>query len=271
MSVQIVNSRDGGGLSGNQTARRALELLQIFASSPNPLSLGDVVRRTGLNRSAAYRVLRALEDQRLIDRDAHGRCYHIGGGLIALSAMVLEKVSARRTGRQFIERIAAATGETVSLQLRDGRYRVCVDVIESKHELRRVIPLGQTLPLHDGPTGKAILAFLRLEDAEDVLRWAAGEGQDVASVRAKLKRVRQHGYIAVVGDRQPGLSGLSVPLFDSTGVIGAVTVSGPSGRWNLPAMQAVAPLVIAECAAWSQTLGHFAGAALTARVAQLGS
>jgi DNA-binding IclR family transcriptional regulator len=262
MHVHIVNAGDGSKFSGNQTAHRALELLHIFASSPNPLSLADVVSRTGLNRSAAYRVIRALEDQNLIARDAHGRRYHIGVGLIALSAMVLEKVSARKSGRQFMDRIAASTGETVSLQLRNGRYRVCVDVVESQQELRRVIPLGQTLPLYDGPTGKAILAYLGPQDTEDILRWASEQGQDAASLQARLKRIRQQGYIAVAGDRQPGISGLSVPLFDSAGVVGAITVSGPSGRWNVPAMQAVAPIVVSECAAWSQTLGYIEGAAL---------
>jgi IclR family acetate operon transcriptional repressor len=231
-------------------------LLELFSGSSNPLSLADIVEATDLNRSAAYRLIRALEGRRMIAREPRGRRYHVGAGLIAMSARVLDRLDIRRTGRPFVDRISAATLETVTVHVRNARRRVCVDVAEGRHQIRRVVPLGETLPLYAGPTGKTIMAFIPAPELDELLAWAAEEEQDVRTLRSILKRVRQVGYLAAVGDRQEGVSGLSVPLFDSTGVIGALTVSGPSSRWNMAAMQAAAELVKSECEAWSRAMGY---------------
>jgi DNA-binding IclR family transcriptional regulator len=253
MSVQIAHRK---GSSGAQTATRALELLELFSGSSHPLSLAEIVQATDLNRSAAYRLIRALEGRRMIAREPNGRRYEVGAGLIAMSAMVLDRVNIRRVGRPFVDRIASATWETVTVHVRNGRQRVCVDVAEGRHQIRRVVPLGETLPLYAGPTGKAILAFIPPAELDELLAWAADEQQDVRSLRSTLRRIRQAGYLAAVGDRQEGVAGLSVPLFDSTGVIGALTVSGPSVRWNMTAMQGAVELVRAECETWSRAMGH---------------
>jgi DNA-binding IclR family transcriptional regulator len=157
MGVQIANDKGG---SGAQTATRALELLELFSGSSHPLGLAEIVDTTDLNRSAAYRLIRALESRRMIVREPNGRRYEVGAGLIAMSARVLDRVNIRRVGRPFVDTIAAATGETVTAHVRNGRQRVCVDVAEGRHQIRRVVPLGETLPLYAGPTGKAILAFV---------------------------------------------------------------------------------------------------------------
>jgi len=253
MSVQIAHRK---GSSGAQTATRALELLELFSGSSHPLSLAEIVQATDLNRSAAYRLIRALEGRRMIAREPNGRRYEVGAGLIAMSAMVLDRVNIRRVGRPFVDKIASATWETVTVHVRNGRQRVCVDVAEGRHQIRRVVPLGETLPLYAGPTGKAILAFISPAELDELLAWAADEQQDVRSLRSTLRRIRQAGYLAAVGDRQEGVAGLSVPLFDSTGVIGALTVSGPSARWNMTAMQGAVELVRAECETWSRAMGH---------------
>ena len=47
------------------------------------------------------------------------------------------------------------TGESVQLFVRDGDVRVCVESLESPHELRTIVPVGARLPLDRGSAGRS--------------------------------------------------------------------------------------------------------------------
>ena len=250
-------------IPGTQTAGRALRLLRAVAESDSPPLLGDLAQLVGINRPAAYRLARELEEQGLVEVQVHGdeRRYVPGAALIGMAARVLGRINIRATAQPFLVRISDATGETIALHLRDRRHWVCISGVEGRHPIRWVVPLGERWPLHTGPTGKAILASLPDSERAAILAWAADQGQPVATYL--LDTVRARGYFAAVGDQTPGVGGLSVPLFDASGVVGALTVSGPGDRWNQQAMEAAAPLVVEQCAALSVALGHGAAPLVT--------
>ena len=61
------------------------------------------------------------------------------------------------------------TSETVTLHTRSGGDRVCVAVVEGTHDVRRVIPEGQLLPLTLARAVRRFSPFLDpLEQAESL-------------------------------------------------------------------------------------------------------
>jgi DNA-binding IclR family transcriptional regulator len=62
--------------------------------------------------------------------------------------------------------------------------------------------------------------------------------------------------VASVGDRTPGVGGLSAPLFNADGIVGSLTISGPSSRWNEDAMELAVPLLMQVTGELSTSLGH---------------
>lgn len=243
-------------VQGAQTADRAIQLLLLVVDSPEPLGLTELGRRAGLNKAAIYRLLGPLVKHGLLAREDGGRRYTIGSGLVALSAMVAQRVNARKSARPVMERVCARTEETVSFHIAHLRYRVCIDVVESPRPIRRVVPLGERLPLFAGPTGKAILAHCPPDEIAEIVAWAREEGVDSADVERQLEAVRRDGFLASVGDRTAGVGGLSVPIFDGAGVAGAITVSGPDDRFTEDVMASLAEFVLGECTALSASLGR---------------
>ena len=57
-----------------ETVSRACEILRVLSDAQQALSLGDVVERTGLERTIVFRVLRTIEDEGLLRRP-EGRRY----------------------------------------------------------------------------------------------------------------------------------------------------------------------------------------------------
>lgn len=220
------------------------------------MTLVELVEQTSINRSAAHRLMQTLQSRNLVAREQGGRRYVVGGGMVALSAIVMQENPLREVARPVLESLVEETLETVSLHIRSGRHRICVDSIEGKHPIRRVVELGETLPLYAGTTAAAMLAFLPDAEREQIRAWAREEGTDMTALAAMLDQVRREGYVAGVGRRVPGVGGLSVPVFNSLGVVAALTVSGPGDRWTDEAMQAASGVVKQAGRRLSTTLGH---------------
>jgi IclR family acetate operon transcriptional repressor len=243
-------------VQGAQTADRALQLLLLMAHSDRPLDLGEASKLAGLNKAVTRRLLQALMKHQLVARVGDDRRYAIGSGMVALSALVMSKLSVREAALAPMQRLARLTSETVSLHVRHARHRVSVASVEGIHPIRWVVPLGETLPLYVGLSGRVILAHLPPDEIADVLRWAAGEGVDTAAVEEALQRVRAQGYLADVGARIAGLGGLSVPVFDASGVVAALTISGPGERFSREVAESVAVHAMRESRQISEALGH---------------
>lgn len=238
---------------GAQTARRALDLLVHLVDAAQPLSLDELAQQTGIQYSAAYRLLKMLEEQEFLLRDADKR-YNAGSALITLAAKILRQLDVRSVATDVLATIAEQTNETVTLHVRRHQRRICVDGVESRQAVRRVVQLGENLPLSAGPTGKVILAFVTEAERRAVLHLAGEEGEDLERIGTQLDEIRQKGYLATLSDRTAGVGGLSVPIFHPTGVVGAITVSGPDSRWRRKHMEAYGPTLVEHAAAVSAAL-----------------
>jgi IclR family transcriptional regulator, KDG regulon repressor len=152
----------------------------------------------------------------------------------------------RATAHHHLERLRDLSDETVTLQLRVGQQRVCIDNAESRQPIRRVAHFGESTPLHVGVTGKVITAFLPSEEAEPVIANAVAAGQDPDRLQRLLESIRRRGYYVSIGDKGEGIAAVSAPVMASSSeVVAALTVSGPDHRWTIERMQQFAPTVMA--------------------------
>jgi DNA-binding IclR family transcriptional regulator len=241
---------------GAQTFGHGISVLMLLADAQSPIGLSEVARRLELHKNAAYRLLNELEGQGLVDREPDGRRYVVGAPLIGLAAKLMRKVSLGGLARPAMERLRDLTGETLSLHVRQGDSRVCVDVAIGTHQISRFVRTGETRPLFSGPSGKVQLAYLDSENQSVIIENAAEAGDDADVLRQQVSHTRELGYYASIGDLTPGVSVLSSPIFDAAGVVASLTVSGPGDRLTEARMAAIAEALISECAHISEALGY---------------
>ena len=100
-----------------------------------------VVEATGLARPTAHRLLRALVALGFLSQ-AEGRGYVPGPRLLRLAASALRELPLRDLAHPTLERLARETGESAQLYVRSNDRRLCVDAVESGHELRTIVEVG---------------------------------------------------------------------------------------------------------------------------------
>jgi len=238
-----------------QVVDRALDLLLAVVGGSGAVTLMEAAGQTGIDKSTAQRLLTSLVERGFLARDDVTRRYDVGPALFGMAAAVSARSNLRRLAAPHLAELRDVTGETSSLHLLVADRRVCVDGAESPHPVRRVVPLGESIPVHVGPSGKVLLAHLDPAGCERIYA-TTGVGDDE---REKLERtisqVRMDGFLHTEGDRTNGVRAVSAPIFDGHGVVASITVAGPSERWSAASAHVVEQAVKDAAAAISSKLG----------------
>lgn len=238
----------------SNTVGRALKLLSLISEADRPLGLLQLAELGGLDKTTAARLLATLAEHRFVSRSAEKK-YKLGIGLFSLSTNFIRRHDLRQIIQPNLRRIRDATRETVSFHLLVEDARVCLDGIESPEDVRRGVPHGEVHPLHEGPTGKVILAAMLPRQQADVMAKLGLQSKDLADLQRQLTVGSSQGYIASSDDRALGFSGLSAPVFNTDGVCGSVTVAGPKERWTSVRMNKYAATFVREVGQLTNELG----------------
>jgi DNA-binding IclR family transcriptional regulator len=200
--------KDGAeGAPHSQTLDRGLRLLSAVAAASAPADLAELAGAVGVHRSVAYRLVRTLEDHRLVRRTGEGR-YEPGTALAALAASVRRPV--QEAALPELTRLAARARATAFLAVRDGDDAVTVASVEPPHGPAHVAYRpGTRHPVDRGAPGLALLAGAAPRPGE----------------RPEVGRARARGYATSRGEVLAGLAAVAAPVVPAGGdVAGAVAV-----------------------------------------------
>ncbi|WP_025140649.1 IclR family transcriptional regulator [Achromobacter sp. DH1f] len=256
--MRKTDTADNPASGGSQTVDRALQVLRTIIAHGKPISLDDIAGQVQLHKSVTYRLVRSLEHAGFIGRDAGVGGYSVGPELLSLSVAIASRVDIRRAAKPFMEQIVRTYGETVSLHVRSGDLRVCVEVVEGTFPIRRVVPVGEVHPVYAGESGRVLLSGMSEPELHHQLTVASQNGLDRDAVLHEVQTVRKQGWIAALGLRTPDVGSVSVPVHGLGGVVGALTVSGPATRWSVPTMKAAIPTILAACKSIDEALNSTA-------------
>lgn len=262
---------DSNSTSRNVTAvERCFVLLDSFRQGEPSVALTELAKRSGLAPSTTHRLLATLVDCGYVVALGNGQ-YRLGLKAWQLGCRAISQLDIPTAIQPQLERLAAASGETVHVSVLHGPSVVYVARIASSHRVAAQTYLGQSAPAVLTATGRALLAFSPPAAVDRVLDEALRDGT-VASrgkILALLEEVRDTGIARTFEEWQSGLAGVAAPLRDQSGhAIAAMGVAGPSSRFTPEAMEDAAALVRDAAAGVSEQFGYLPDGAWAPPVGQ---
>jgi DNA-binding IclR family transcriptional regulator len=236
---------------------RALEVLDALAENPDGLGVNELGRRIGVNASTASRLLATLEAGGLVEREPGGP-YRLGLRLVALADGVLARLDVRDRAQPHLHAIVAATGETATLSVPGGRDAVTVDFVPGASSVVSLARLGRPSVRHATAVGKVMLAFgpPAGEPDDELVAFTERTIVDPAVLAADVEEVRSRGWAEAVGEREPDLNALAVPVFGRGGALVAILgLQGPAARLDVARRRAVLPALRDAASSLSRAVG----------------
>ena len=242
-----------------QAVERAADLLFALAAAPAAPALRELAHAVGCSTSTVLRLLTALEKKGLVERDPLTRRYSLGPRVHALASARSRGADLYARALPHMRALRDQSGESVVLQVRAGDQHICLAQVESRHEIRRHVAVGQVFPLTRGATAQVLRAFGEPAwgEPEDTPPSLADRRARAAGLPRGLAAVRAAGYAVSLEEREPGVSAIAAPIFDAHGAVwAALVVSGPAQRFGPTRMRAVATPLRTAALAISREQGY---------------
>lgn len=233
-----VPGRAGGAARATrsvQSVDRALDLLEALADIDGSVGVGEVAALTGLPQGTAHRLLRSLQARGYVRHDA-ARKYSLGVAASRLGDAAQRSLG--RVARPHLAELVALSGETANLAVLEGDDVVYVAQTPSPRTLRMFAEVGRHVPPHSTAVGKVLLAALGPDRALAVVRRRGLTRMtdhtitDPAAFVAELDRVRAQGFAVDEQEQELGVRCVAVPVGPDSGVVAAVSLSGPADRFQ---------------------------------------
>lgn len=209
-----------------KSLEKSLDVLDMFVENNTGMTLKDIASHTKLNTSTAFRIVNTLERRGYLCRDESSKQYRLGPNALALGYSSHWTDNIITLSRPYLRRLQQMFNETASIYIAEGDCRICIDHIESTHSLRRVIPMGESLPLYKGAAGKVLLAWANKKERQHVIEEYGHVSEE------ELKIIRHNGYAVTQDESEHGLFALSVPIFNfESRVMASLTIAGPTMRF----------------------------------------
>jgi DNA-binding IclR family transcriptional regulator len=221
---------------GTQAIVRATHILkEIGAGARRGVRLVDLCERLAIERPTLHRILASLAAEGFVVRDDNKR-YLLGDQIYRLGLLAAGRANLREICENALTRIAATTGDTVFLAIRQGGDALVIDRRIGTTPARAMpLDIGMPRPLGVGATGLAILANSADAEIENFIRNNAPRlrehGLRPERLALQVAAARRNGYAYSRGYGPPRLSGIGIALKNgSNRCIGAVSVTNLASR-----------------------------------------
>jgi IclR family transcriptional regulator, pca regulon regulatory protein len=241
-----------------QSLERGLSVIRAL-SAPEPQTLSDVARATGLTRAASRRFLLTLQQLGYV---------HLSGTRFALTPQVLElgyaylsSLTLPEVAQPHLERLVDEIHESSSVSVLDGTDVVYVARVPTRRIMRVAISVGTRFPAYATSMGRVLLAGLDPDALDSVLDRTDMEAltpetiHDRSALLRELDVVRDQGYALVDQELEAGLRSVAAPIRGRGGrVVAAINVSAHATRSVEDVQGALLPPLLATAGAIERDL-----------------
>jgi len=149
--------------------KKAFIILKAISQSSQGLRISEISSMLNISKSTVHGITAALEDQGAIVRDIVSKRYTIGITLMELGKAAYARIDFKNIARPVMEELMEQCQESVFLGIRNNDKVTIIDIVESRKDFKITSPIGTTLPLAAGATGKLFLSLMESKDLQKYL------------------------------------------------------------------------------------------------------
>jgi DNA-binding IclR family transcriptional regulator len=236
----------------NGVLERTLGILELLSQHGEGMELAAVADQLNIPRSAVHRLLADLVRLGYV-RQARGHGdYLLTTKLVSMGLSYLSNSGIVDIAQPLLNRLAELSGELVRLSVVDGERLTWVARAQGARQGLRYDPdMGSDARLSCSSSGWAWMSTLE-DNAGMALVAKQGLGlpeqfgpaapTTLQAVLDAVHATRERGYSLTVDTYSLGLSAMSAPVrFAGQPAMGVITVAGPTVRFTVERMEALAP------------------------------
>ena len=248
----------------NRSLERALNILNVFDSEKQTLTLAQLSAALTLPRATVLRLCSTLVKYSFLKQDPETKRYSLGIRLFELGSLVYNAFSLRRIASHYLAQLRTKLGTTVFLGVLDNDELLYIDKREDpRNPVRFTSEIGRRRPPYWGMVGPMIMAYQSDSEIERLLEKSPLESTAKKSFSGKaefmqwLRRIRDQGFAVDEERAIDGISGVAAPIHDASGkVFAAIGTAFIASALDSKTVKKVVKEATATAEAISRELGY---------------
>ena len=255
--------------TGIQSIEVGAPLLSALAAAAGPMTLTALSQATGMPPSKAHKYLASFVRTGLVEQRTVSGRYALGPLAVECGFAALRRIEVVEVAQETLDELRDELDLTASLTIWGNYGPTIVRGARNRQPVALVVQLGLVLPLLTSSNGRIFAAYLSRRLTQDMIRRelsdrtraAARAGLRTAKdVERMLEAVRRRGYAIADETVQPGVVGVSVPVFDHRDeLVAALTLVGAAGAIHTTPRSRELQMLLTAAAKLSRRLGRPAG------------
>lgn len=227
------------------STEKTFQVLHTFDGPNRHMTLGDIARAAGLDRSATQRVVYTLEELGYLYRIADTKNYGLTSKVLQFSYNYIRSNELVDKASPYLLEMSRQIGETTNLLELDGHEIVFVARFPGRHLVNIDIVVGARLPAMFTASGIAILSRQPESRVREVLAQTRMEPMthftelNPEKLKERIRQVARRGYAVIENETVLGDISVSAPITDYGGTaVAAINISVPTSRWTVERVEA---------------------------------
>ncbi|VVE50536.1 IclR family transcriptional regulator [Pandoraea terrigena] len=227
------------------STEKTFQVLHAFDGPARYMTLGDIAKAAGLDRSATQRLVHTLEVLGYLFRVPETRTYGLTTKVLQFSYNYIRANDLVEKAAPYLLDIFRRVGETTNLQELDGHEIVYVARFPGQHLVNIGIVVGARLPAMFTASGIAMLSRLPEARVREILASTSLEPMtpytttDEKKLLERIQTAARRGYAIVESETVMGDISVAAPITDHDGhAVAAINISVPTSRWTRERVEA---------------------------------
>lgn len=227
------------------SAEKTFQILHAFDHPKRQMPLSEIATLSGLDRSAAQRLVFTLEALGYLRRVHNSRDYALTSRVLQFSYNFLCAHELLHKAAPYLVDLSSTLGETTNLQELAGHEVIYVGRYPGRHLMNVDIMVGSRLPAVFTASGTAILSHASREEQEAAIAATPLRAltphtiTDKGLLLERMQRAAETGYAIIANETVLGDIAVASAILDEHGhAVAAITIAVPTTRWTKERVEA---------------------------------
>ena len=210
----------------NRTVGRAVEILELIASTEHELTLNDVAKTLDIPKTSAFDILETLVHMNMLYIKENGiKTYKIGVKAYSIGSNYSKTSLLLNAAEPIIKNLAKATDLAILIAKETSGEIVVTLKQEPEKKIIAIPSIGDRLLLHTTSIGKSILAFSHKQDRLiEKIDFCPQTDKSITSKIDLLKevnKIKEQGCAISNRENEDYTFSIAAPIFDHRGYVTA--------------------------------------------------
>lgn len=202
----------------------------------NRAGVTELANRLDYSKSTIYNHLQTLEDEGLVVKDDSQ--YRLGLQFLDIASHVRDQFPNYEIISTELDNLAEETSEVAQFAIEEHGQVSYLYKATGSNGVETASSVGTQQPIHSTALGKVILADMSEDRTREIIEQKGLPPKteqtitDPDELFEELAEIRERGYAVDTEENIKGLRCIAAPVLADNEPVGAVSVSGPSSRFN---------------------------------------